>query len=283
MSALAKVFVVFVFVLSVAFFGTSATLFKIRLDWKKAYESVKDESAKEFELLRTRIGDLAKEVDEKTRTIDTKDSALLKIGAEMKTMSSSLAEEKNKVEIARSQMDAAQKTSEGLAKTVEAVSQEKQALAQQLETVRGELTAAQDLARTATEERQHVVIDLNTVQIELHDARKALQTATDENAGYAMLLQAYREKYGELADLGPRIDALIKNVDNEQGLVVLSVGEEDKVQVGREFTIYRGDSFVAMVKVIRLFPNLSGARVTWLKDGDQIRIGDKATAGMGMN
>jgi len=154
---------------------------------------------------------------------------------------------------------------------------------QTLETLRAELGTAQEDARQAKAERDSVVVDLNTEQIARHEAEKALQTISSERDTLAMINEAYQRKYGQLVDIGPRIDALVKNVDNEQGLVVLSMGEDDKVQIGREFTVYRGDAYIGTVKVIRLYPNLSGARILWLKEGQEIRIGDKASTGVGLN
>ena len=41
MSGIAKVFVVLILILSVFFFGTSATLFKTRTEWRHTYEQYK--------------------------------------------------------------------------------------------------------------------------------------------------------------------------------------------------------------------------------------------------
>ena len=63
MSALAKVFVVFVFLLSILFFGTSATLYLTREDWAKNYDEFKEEVTKSVAELKARNSNLKGERD----------------------------------------------------------------------------------------------------------------------------------------------------------------------------------------------------------------------------
>ena len=64
MSALAKVFVVFVFMLSILFFGTSATLYLTREDWAKNYDEFKEEVTKSVDELKDRNETLKGERDD---------------------------------------------------------------------------------------------------------------------------------------------------------------------------------------------------------------------------
>jgi len=74
----------------------------------------------------------------------------------------------------------------------------------------------------------------------------------------------------------PPIDAVIQAVKNEDKLVVLSVGKDQKVQEGYQFTVYRGDKFVGKVQVIKVYDDLAGARVLYTQDGEAIQVGDQA-------
>jgi hypothetical protein len=74
----------------------------------------------------------------------------------------------------------------------------------------------------------------------------------------------------------PPIDTWVKAIDATARLVVLSAGREQKVELHYEFTIYRDHEFIAKVKVIKLFPDLSGAEVLFVKEGAEIWPGDEA-------
>ena len=75
------------------------------------------------------------------------------------------------------------------------------------------------------------------------------------------------------------IRTTVNAIDSSEGLVVLAAGRDDGVEVGYEFTVARGDTFVGKVKVIRVYPNLSGAKVLWVREGLPIQRGDTATTG----
>lgn len=81
---------------------------------------------------------------------------------------------------------------------------------------------------------------------------------------------------GQKAPAGKRIAARVDAIDKENELVVLSVGTDQKVEVGDEFTIHRGVEFVGKVKVVKVYPDLSGARVLFTKKWEQIRKADSA-------
>ena len=70
----------------------------------------------------------------------------------------------------------------------------------------------------------------------------------------------------------PRV--IQEGYDEPTRLVLLSVGRQDNVQEGYEFTIYRGTRFIARVKVEKVLPDLCGARVIF--EVAKIQRGDLA-------
>lgn len=72
----------------------------------------------------------------------------------------------------------------------------------------------------------------------------------------------------------PKIRGVVEAVNMDDKLVVLSVGTDQNVQPGRSFSVTRGGKPVAKVKVIEVYPDLSGAKVLSL-DGGDIEVGDK--------
>jgi len=80
--------------------------------------------------------------------------------------------------------------------------------------------------------------------------------------------------------VAPPIHAKVNAVDPKEKLVVLSAGKDQKVENGYEFLVYRGGQFVGKVQVIKVYPDLSGARILFAKDGMEIEQGDSATTSL---
>jgi len=59
-------------------------------------------------------------------------------------------------------------------------------------------------------------------------------------------------------------------------LVLLNVGEEDRVEPGFHFSVYRKDRFVAKVVVERVLQDSAGCRVLFSAEGLHVQPGDKA-------
>src|SRR5262249_26086232 len=70
----------------------------------------------------------------------------------------------------------------------------------------------------------------------------------------------------------PPINGVVEVVDNDQKLVVLSVGRNQKVREGYTFTVYRGDRFVAKVKVVKVFDDLAGAKIVFTNENESIQV-----------
>ena len=73
------------------------------------------------------------------------------------------------------------------------------------------------------------------------------------------------------------LDAVVQSVDNGADIYVLSVGKNDGVQAGWEFTVYRGAKYIATVVVDQVFDEYVSVRtLRGLKAAD-IQAGDAAS------
>ncbi len=66
---------------------------------------------------------------------------------------------------------------------------------------------------------------------------------------------------------------------NEQHLVMLTVGGDEKVQEGTEFVIYRGDKYVVKVRAQKVFPDMVACVIdpkSWNKEGLKVELADAA-------
>ena len=102
-----------------------------------------------------------------------------------------------------------------------------------------------------------------------------------EHAEALKKLERYEVMFEKLAARGiepgwsqPTIDGIVEAVNQEDRLVVLSVGKEQKVQPGFHFAVNRGGEYIGKVQVIEVYDDLSGARIIYLKDSNKIQVGD---------
>lgn len=284
MSALAKVFVIFVFILSLVFFGTSATLFKIRLDWKQAFKNLEADYSKSLDTLGKRINVLKDDSDKKAIEINRLKARQDELALENKKLQEDILTEKKNVKDAMVTADKANTLNETLTSTVKATAESLTAKETELAKQKTERESAVADAAQAREQRDSIRLTLEQTQRELHVSRTEYQQLVDKYDTDRLLLARYEEIYGTLPGKpAPPIDGLVNAVDAGEKLVVLSVGRDDKVEAGYTFTVYRGDEYVGKVQVIKVYPNLAGARIIAMKDGLEIQRGDKASTRLGMN
>ena len=73
------------------------------------------------------------------------------------------------------------------------------------------------------------------------------------------------------------VNGVVKAVDREARLVILSFGREEGVREGEQFTVSREDQFIGKVEVIRLYADLAGAQILFEEPGEAVRPEDRAS------
>jgi hypothetical protein len=83
---------------------------------------------------------------------------------------------------------------------------------------------------------------------------------------------------GTIASDNP-IHAKVLAVRPEVNVVLLSVGRDDQVREGFEFTVYQGGTYKGKVMVESVYPNMSSARIIseLMADSESIVEGDSAS------
>ena len=284
MSALAKVFVVFVFLLSILFFGTSATLYLTREDWATNYENYRTAVTAE-------VAKLAERVDQLKGERDTLDDALrlvsedeLAKAGQIKTLQIELDGKNAQITKISTQRDESILAKTAVDNVNETLIASNTTLTTQLREAHDNRDTAIDAQKVANAEKFRMKRDLDATTTELHEARVEHSALDDKYNSLELAYGAVEKKLGKdgieaiLSGLvSPPIDALVEEVDANLSLVVLSVGSQDEVKEGAEFTIYREDKFVGKVRVNKVYENLAGARVLFTAEGADIKQGDRAT------
>ena len=283
MSPLAKVFVVINLVLSIGFLGIVSTLFSTRAQYKtelsaqaskhenlaKGWRAVEEELSGDIEGLEKNLEVAKRERDQ----FQVQNERVLGENADLESEKARLKKDLDNALAANTEKDGylQQKDSE--------ISR----LSQRNENLKDETNAAKQEADTQKLRATRAVLVQGDLQQQLQDATALISTLTNERDEFASVVERAREINPDLiarvlvSPPPPAIDGQVVAV-RENGIVVLSVGGDDGVENGYEFTVYRRDKFLGKAKVTKVTSDLAGAKILYLSDnGDSLQVGDRVT------
>lgn len=97
-------------------------------------------------------------------------------------------------------------------------------------------------------------------------------------------LEKYVTRYGADPETsantaGVTINGKVLQVEPKLDLVILSVGEKDKVQKGMEFVISRGNNYITKVRVANVYDGMCSAKILdgMTSKGESVKISDSAS------
>jgi hypothetical protein len=132
----------------------------------------------------------------------------------------------------------------------------------------------------AEDDRARIEGDLKRATDDVAEKERQLAELTKDRDNKAAMLEALNKLGVDVAQIignnVPLIEAKVSEVGNN--FVVLSVGENEKVQIGFAFYVYRGGDYIGRVVVDKVYPDSATARVTLKNDkGLEFRAMDNAT------
>ncbi len=279
MSLLAKVFVVVNLVLAILFFSTSATLYTTRRNWGEAVEKIVTNAKVELKKVSDEIKSQASVLQDYAKRLSKLDADYNTVSADKQKKDVEITELKGKLEKANLRIDTEVKDRTQLTATLQDIQAKKADLDKLVDSLRKETDEAKAGRELATNDMTRIRVDLERANNEHSKLLIEHDQILQKNQTMEIQLAAVKRANVDIdiLDNPPPIDAVVQAVGKaEDKIVVLSVGRGDKVEEGFEFTVYRGDRFVGKVKVIKVYDELSGARILYTQEGETIQQGDKA-------
>jgi len=278
MSVVAKILIVLNLVLAVAFLGASASFLGQKESYKKMYEDTKAELSAQIDVLR-------QQVDEKENAFRTQEGLAQQRKTELDTAVAKYEQGEADRTKFLEEFNTLQAAHTRLSETY------KDALAQidALRNDKNQLITEKDEALTA---KREAISKQNAAETEQKRLESELADKTDEAAGLeakivelskelesaGVMLQAYKDKFGAITEWinVPALAAKVSAVDEKYNIVILSIGRDDGVKPGFEFTVYRGDKYIGKVIVDDVQKDhCSGYSKKELQAGE-INVGDDA-------
>lgn len=283
MSLLAKVLIVIQTVLVMVYLGMTASLYQHRRDWRTSYLKLKGRYSTAVTRSQKEIEALRSFVQAKSELVSAKERELRQLKTQL-DQGLQMAQRYHNLYNAESDKLAQLLEKHGRLADDLKVALEKNA---SLNERNEELDNLFDTATTRRATAEGQVARLTILKDELEQDIRTLRATyadTREKLREKELLVAMVENAGvNIASLvpGPPVPAIDGTVvavksDIQPPLVLLSVGTDDQVEQGFQFSIYRNDKFVGKVVVERVLNDSAGCRVLFTADGQAIQAGDSA-------
>jgi regulator of replication initiation timing len=278
MSLFAKIMVVVNFILAVVFLSAAGTFLGAMDNWKIKHEAEKAA----HETTRTTLNDQVKARDGQIVELGVRAGEAEKgeaaAQAAQATQQESLKTLNEKNTNLQEQLEKLANTHQTVVDNNSKLQNEKAELQDQLNQARADTREARDNLDTAN----GTIAGLNQ---QLSDAQGSLSAQEKANAMQAekidmqgTALMVYEKTFGPLPDAITMedVNGAVQAVDNEMDIYVISVGSKDKVKVGYEFTVHRGNDYVSTIVVDSVFPQHAschtkkGMKKLDIKSGDKV-------------
>lgn len=276
MSLLSKIFTILVFIIAVANAAIIVTLFAMRTDFRDKYVKEVNAHYADIQILKAEAEAKQITIENQKATIALKDQMIRdrdnNLGekdALLRQAEATVADLRLKFERLLSNMEALSRNLEVMISRVAELNKENNDLRASLEQTRADMS--------------QITAQLLQAQGDLERSDRALSTAEEELIRISKEAHTMRERIDRLRQQGvpveilpvPRLNAVVKGVALDVGVVVLSVGKEEGVTPGMKFTVYRGPEYVCTVSVDKVEARWSSAQITTRRMDP--RIGDSAT------
>jgi SMC interacting uncharacterized protein involved in chromosome segregation len=279
MSVVAKILIVINLLLAVAFLAASATFLGAKTHWKHEYEVQTAKLKEDIKELNSTKAQLQTNLAEQERIAEREEAK----AKEKDNLIKKLQDNYDQVDQAHQLLSSAHghltAAYEQLEKDYKAKVDDVSAMRDQLDTAVNEKEDAVRRENAAVAEKQRVGDQLLEAQQKIAAMAKDQTAMAEEIDNLKLENEAFKREVGPLAGVltPPSMDAMVTGVSDKVNLVILSVGRDDKVMKGFEFTIFRGSEFVGKVVVDRVEKDHCTAFSRKEVERTPIKVGDKGT------
>jgi chromosome segregation ATPase len=279
MSLFAKIMVIVNFILAVAFLAAAGTLLGASEDYKAKYDAAVKKADEEATNHKNQIEkDIADLNASKARFADSEkgkaaDEALLK---ELQNSNTAVNNANTQMRADLDKLTAAQTDLQGKLADQNKMIDETRASLSQSESQRKEGDAkikaqADEIARLSQANE--------TAEKNAAAAAADSKTLRDQLDEKVTLLARYKQEKGPLSGgvVMKPVSGVVQACNNAVDIYIISVGSHDGVEVGYEFTVYRGSEYVSTIVIDKVFPNYASGTTKAGTKKREVMAGDECT------
>lgn len=272
MSGTAKAFVVINLVFAVLFVGATASYLAQRNREREELKKLETKYEEETGQLKTQVSQLEQEKTNLTSQVDDLSDAKARLEARASSAEKDLdMERKNRLEL-DARLTALDNHYSELKRDYGRLATRNELLSAEVVEAKKTAVAAVAAKEDAIDKMREAQMRANAATTRYRETAKQLQGVSNDLARYKASWPDPGSKYTP-ADVYGKVE----RVDPKFGIVVISVGEDDGVSAGMEFTVYRDEGYVGKVVVTEVDKELSVARVD-KSVSDEVKVGDNVSA-----
>lgn len=272
MSGAAKAFVVINLVFAVLFVGATASYLTERNREREDLDKLQVKYDQETGQLKTQASRLEQEKTILTSQVDDLSDAK----ARLETRASSAEKDLDMERKNRLELDA---RLTALDNHYSELKRDYGRLATRNELLSGEVVEAKKTAEAAVAAKEDAIDRMREAEMRAKAATTRYRETAKQLQGVSKDLARYKASWPDPGGKYTPADVYgkVERVDPKFGIVVISVGEDDGVSAGMEFTVYRDKGYVGKVVVTEVDKELSVARVD-KSVSDEVKVGDNVSA-----
>ena len=171
-------------------------------------------------------------------------------------------------------------TASDLQQTIDSLNADKTRLIDEKDAALAEKRTAVGDKNDAVTEQKRLDNEILGLQDQVAELEKRLVSTSTQLEDTNLVVALYKEKFGEVGStIGgvPIIRAVVAGVNEDLNIVLFSVGSDDQVKPGYEFTIYRDNEYVATVVIDKVERDHSSGYSKKEVQRLPINVGDKGT------
>jgi hypothetical protein len=254
MNLVGKIFIVLIMLMSFVFMGFALAVYATHQNWEEAAKKLKSERDAAA-TARTSLETEKAHLEETTKTeLAARQARLGQLETEAKELRTEhdalVNEHAQLVQRERSAVAAMQSTQEEAAK-----------MRKELDVLRTDVRTAQTERDDQFKEYVKLTDDFNQLQGELKRLQAQTTTLADQIAKYRQVANRLNINLDVRPEsVPPKVDGLVL-ATNKDGLVEISLGSDDGLELGNQLDVYRGSRYLGKIEVSRTSPDKSVAKI----------------------
>ncbi|MHC5034478.1 MAG: hypothetical protein ACYTFZ_05540 [Planctomycetota bacterium] len=278
MTALSKVLVVLLLILSVAFAASQVILNARRADYAAKYVDAAKKLANTAEQrneAQRALNDVTDKLEKTKSDLEGQVQALSDSLANERAQSADLERDRESLTLSvRDLTDAVNRADGNIAVREETIKELQSTIQQRDANLKQHLTSIETLERTVADREATI----GKLEHDITEGQKAYkELAESEERLQAIMAELVRRKVQVPPVPLPLINGRIVRIDMEHEAAVVDKGSAAGVKPNTEFTIYNDEGYVARLVIHDVQQDISVGRIRLLADGKEIRQGDKVT------
>ncbi len=292
MTLLGKIFTVLILIMSVLFLAFSIMVYATHTNWQKVVNNPSPASGEELGLRQKLEKQITVNKQLKEAQADLVSSIALEQAARRFALAALETKLKSRVaelELVQQELGKLTATEGTTAGALVAVQKELNNVTGEVKTLRGEIRVAQQDVYTQFDK----VVTLTDNVNQLKRIKKELESRQAPLVTSVAALKSAMEKLGKRVEvskdglvrtdvnqIAPKVDGVVTKV-GIKGLLEISIGEDDGIQVGYTLDVFRDNSYLGKVTVLKTAPDQSVVKIIPKFKQGPIKEGDRVATKFG--